>query len=258
MYEMMSYETDHQRHLRGCSSLFTHNRKNIGFRALKRTAFWTYFREEIMVALATRKPTTINPRGWKADIIWGGDFDYVKTEKMTMLTAEIVDYCFSREGQNPDLDRWIELQDEVNTWKETLPESFQPLYVIEDSEPFPEIMYLVVSMQFYHLVKVLLALHNPHQASGIDFLHFARRIEKAEIMRHTIQLCGMTKALGSNHPGALVNAIQPLVICGRSLRKADEQAELIRILRRIEQVTTLGTFQGIQSLRQAWSLHIDF
>lgn len=30
---------------------------------------------------------------------------------------------------------------------------------------------------------------------------------------HTIQLCGMTKALGDRYPGALVNAIQPLVVC---------------------------------------------
>lgn len=32
-------------------------------------------------------------------------------------------------------------------------------------------------MQFYHLVKVLLALHNPHRPSGIGFLQFARAIE---------------------------------------------------------------------------------
>ena len=144
MYEMMSYETDHQRHLKGCSSLFTHNRKNIGFRALKRTAFWTYFREEIMVALATGKPTTIRPSNWRADITWGGDFDYVKTEKMTMLVAEVVDYCFAEgcEDQHGDPIRWDELQREVDTWKESLPESFQPLYVMEDIKPFPRISYL--------------------------------------------------------------------------------------------------------------------
>ena len=36
---------------------------------------------------------------------------------------------------------------------------------------------------------------------------------KAEILEHTIQLCGMTKGLRSKHVGALVNAVQPLVIC---------------------------------------------
>ncbi|UKZ54297.1 hypothetical protein TrVGV298_008105 [Trichoderma virens] len=261
MYEMMSYETDHQRHLRGCSSLFTHNRKNIGYRALKRTAFWTYFREEIMVALATGKPTTIGPRNWKVDITWGGDTDYVKTEKMTMLTAEVIDYCFSRYPGSHDGDEsnWDELHNEAAAWKDSLPESFDPVYVIEDGEGFPEILYLctwhIVAMQFYHLVKVLLALHNPHRPSGIGFLQFARAVEKGEILKHTIQLCGMTKALGDKYPGALVNAVQPLVVCGQSLKNPEQQAELVRILEQIERVTTLATSQGIQSLQEAWSSH---
>ncbi|KAK4939522.1 hypothetical protein LTR10_020231 [Elasticomyces elasticus] len=143
MYEMMIYETDHQRHLRGCSALFQHNRRNIGYRALKRTAFWTYFREEIMVALSTRKPTTIRPSNWKIDITWSGDTDFVKTEKMTMLTAEIVDHCFGEDAElNPNyVRRWDELQCETDAWKESLPETFNPLYVVEGHRPFPEITY---------------------------------------------------------------------------------------------------------------------
>ncbi|KAL7932839.1 fungal-specific transcription factor domain-containing protein [Trichoderma chlorosporum] len=262
MHEMMSYETDHQRHLRGCSSLFTHNRNNIGYRALKRTAFWTYFREEIMVALAMGKPTTINPRNWKVDITWGGDTDYVKTEKMTMLTAEVIDYCFSKYpgDHSGDEGSWGVLQNETIAWKDSLPESFDPIYVIDGGEGFPEILYLctwhIVAMQFYHLVKVLLALHNPHRPSGIGFLQYARAVED-EILRHTIQLCGMTKALGDQYPGALVNAVQPLVVCGQTLKKPEQQAELVRILQRIERVTTLATSQGIQSLEEAWSSHGD-
>jgi hypothetical protein len=37
-------------------------------------------------------------------------------------------------------------------------------------------------MQFYHLNKVLLALHNPHHASGIHFLHFARAMEVSRVL----------------------------------------------------------------------------
>lgn len=37
--------------------------------------------------------------------------------------------------------------------------------------------------------------------------------QKGEILKHTIQLCGMTKALGDKYSGALVNAVQPLVVC---------------------------------------------
>lgn len=141
MYEMLSRETDHQRHLKGCSSLFTHNRRNIGYRALKRTAFWAYFREEIMVALSLEKPTTIQPSSWKVDITWSGDTDYVKTEKMTMLTAEVIDHCFGDDVDGDFARRWDELQREADAWKTSLPDSFNPLYVIEESKPFPEILY---------------------------------------------------------------------------------------------------------------------
>ncbi|EGR51027.1 uncharacterized protein TRIREDRAFT_104071 [Trichoderma reesei QM6a] len=189
MYEMMSHETDYQRHLRGCSSLFTHNRKNIGYRALKRTAFWTYFREEIMVALATGKPTATRPRNWKVDITWGGDTDHIQTP--TMRAAGMS--CKPKQTHGKTR---CQMSDTIR---------LSVLSVIMLTLP-------VVAMQFYHLVKVLLALHNPHRPNGIGFLQFARNIE-GEILQHTIQLCGMTKALGDRYAGALVNAVQPLVVC---------------------------------------------
>jgi hypothetical protein len=43
----------------------------------------------------------------------------------------------------------------------------------------------VVAMQFYHLVKVLLALHNPHRPNGIGFLQFARNIEVGDLYTQT-------------------------------------------------------------------------
>jgi hypothetical protein len=168
MYEMMSHETDYQRHLRGCSSLFTHNRKNIGYRALKRTAFWTYFREEIMVALATGKPTATRPRNWKVDITWGGDTDHVKTEKMTMLTAEVIDHCFSRYPADPDANNassWDELQTEADSWKDSLPESFNPVYVIDDGGAFPEILYLCTWHSERHHPPISTFCHHAHIAS---------------------------------------------------------------------------------------------
>lgn len=79
----------------------------------------------------------------------------------------------------------------------------------------------------------------------------------------------MTKALGTKHPGALVNAVQPLIFCeycesseycftdrylgGRCLKKSDDQAELIQLLQQIERDTKWAISQGIQSLQEAWS-----
>jgi hypothetical protein len=88
-------------------------------------------------------------------------------------------------------------------------------------------------MQFYHMTKVLLALYDPPQPSGMDVLELARVVEvrlhpiynpillpsylfhtsKAEIREHTLHICGMIKCLGSRHAGALVNSVGPLVLC---------------------------------------------
>jgi hypothetical protein len=77
----------------------------------------------------------------------------------------------------------------------------------------------------------------------------------------------MIKGLGSKHPGALVNAVQPLIICmlynlrldartdglgGRTLKDSNEQLELLSMLRQIEQTTAWSTVQGIQCLQDAW------
>lgn len=141
MHEMLSYERDHERHLRGCSSLFTHNRSNIEFRTMKRTAFWAYVREEILVALPNSKATNLHPSSWKADIHWESDEDYVRTNQVTWLTAEVVDFCFGNDVK-VDEKNWYGLQREIDLWKQNLPETFQPLYVVQDSKPFPEISYV--------------------------------------------------------------------------------------------------------------------
>lgn len=106
-------------------------------------------------------------------------------------------------------------------------------------------------------------------------MHFFANTQEGEILQHTIQLCGMTKALGDRYAGALVNAVQPLVVCkchppkhtieilmaefagGQSLKEPEQQAELTRMLQRIEQVTTLSTTQGVRSLQEAWSAHVQ-
>jgi len=88
------------------------------------------------------------------------------------------------------------------------------------------------------MTKVLLALYDPPQQSGMDVLELARVVEvrldsiynpmllpcylfgssKAEIREHTLQICGMIKCLGSRHAGALVNSVGPLVLCKNPLK----------------------------------------
>ena len=42
---------------------------------------------------------------------------------------------------------------------------------------------------------------------------------------------------------------------GRTLKVSDEQSELLRLLRQVEQDTAYSTTRGVQSLQDAWSLN---
>lgn len=42
---------------------------------------------------------------------------------------------------------------------------------------------------------------------------------------------------------------------GRTLKDSDEQSELLRLLRQVEQNTAYPTERGVQSLQDAWSLN---
>jgi hypothetical protein len=141
MHEMLTYETDQQHHLRGCFSLFAYNRVNLTSHQLKGTAFWTYIREEILVAIPNKATTNIDATRWKPAICWEGNTDSIYTNKITWLTVEVINFCFG-DSLETKSGRSRELQKEIDHWKESLPDTFKPLYTISDGEAFPKIGYL--------------------------------------------------------------------------------------------------------------------
>jgi hypothetical protein len=144
MHEMLTYdeEPDQQRHLRGCSSLFAHhNLGNFGSGEVKGTAFWTYIREEILVALPNRTATNIDTSSWKDKIYWEGSNDSVYTNRITWLAVEVINFCF---GNTPktNMEKTIELHHDIDVWKENLPSTFKPLYTLGDKNNFPIISHM--------------------------------------------------------------------------------------------------------------------
>lgn len=141
MHEMLTYENDQQHHLRGCFSLFAYNRVNIRSHQLKGTAFWTYIREEILVALPNKTVTNIHTSRWKLGISWEGNADSIYTNKITWLAVEVINFCFG-----PDLKtnvaRFDALHRDLDEWRHNLPDTFKPLYTISDGDGFPKIGYL--------------------------------------------------------------------------------------------------------------------
>jgi hypothetical protein len=142
MHEMLTYEADQQHHLRGCFSLFAYNRVNLGGQELKGTAFWTYIREEILVALPNRSTTNIDTSGWKDAICWWqGNTDSVHTNRITWLAVEVINFCFG-DTLKTNPEKSVELHREIDLWKQNLPDTFKPLYNVNDGGAFPKIAYL--------------------------------------------------------------------------------------------------------------------
>lgn len=54
------------------------------------------------------------------------------------------------------------------------------------------------------------------------------------------------------HNGCLINAIQPLIVCGKTLRAEREQSLLVDLLRGIEQKTAWPMAEGIEILEREW------
>ena len=82
-------------------------------------------------------------------------------------------------------------------------------------------------------------------------------LNQAEITQHTTSLIASVRGLlhepdQPRHHGCLINAIPGLVVCGKTLRKEDEQAVLLGVLRRIEDKTAWPMGQGIRTLEVEW------
>lgn len=57
---------------------------------------------------------------------------------MIFIFAEILNYSCQQE-EMPSLERWKELEDQAETWNDSKPWHFRPLWIREEASPFPEI-----------------------------------------------------------------------------------------------------------------------
>lgn len=141
MHEMLGNETDFQRHLRGCISLFRYNRNKFRPGSLQHAAFWTYVRQEILTALPNSSPTNIDTSDRTYHVVFHGETDHDWTNNITWLAARVVDHCFGPQHASTH-KQWEELRCEVDSWRERLPDTFRPLSVVADDRPFPTTTYL--------------------------------------------------------------------------------------------------------------------
>lgn len=125
----------HQDHLLGAYSFATNRPIDLTIRSLAQAGTWNYLREEITVALESRRlvrfstgfqfnPGSIMPDDMQANAI-------------TLLLAKTINFCFDNStNKTPEHRReyWEKIVAEVASWRQQSPASFKPF----SNAPKPE------------------------------------------------------------------------------------------------------------------------
>ncbi|KAM5443680.1 hypothetical protein MferCBS31731_001454 [Microsporum ferrugineum] len=206
------------------------------------------------------------------------------SNSLIWILSKIVDFIAMGDDINPGessptgisqhtlLDRWHQLQAELDGWYKRLPDTFTPCARIESSQPapnqnptdsqdafpFPEIWYSIPmcasTMQHYHMACILLLINKPHKPTArrstvTDGLNFYRSIE-SDIQNHSREICGISMA--RPEASVRVHSVQPLFISGQCLTSAPERRTILEILCGIEEDLGWATKYRVQQLLKEW------
>ncbi|OJJ96060.1 hypothetical protein ASPACDRAFT_126334 [Aspergillus aculeatus ATCC 16872] len=182
------------------------------------------------------------------------------------------------------LKRWQRLDFELRAWHDTLPASFTPCARTRlslstgsrlvarrpapehrdaddsnDSNAIDAVVFTVpmcaVTIQTYHMARILLLSNMPQEATAIRStvtarLHNYRRIA-GEVVRHAREVCGIS--LAGLPDAVLPHTVQPLFVAGQCFEGVPERRLVVDLLRRVECETTWATEYRVQDLRRQWA-----
>jgi hypothetical protein len=164
------------------------------------------------------------------------------------------------------LERWFELDKELNIWYNGLPDTFRPCARLEATKSakgtpravFSEIWYSIPmcgsTMQSYHMARALLLINKPHESTArrstvSDRLRSYRSIE-SRVRYHSHEICGI--ALGRPDGSVRIHMLQPLFVAGQCLTDNRERQVILDLLRGIESDLGWATEYRAQQLLKEW------
>ena len=167
------------------------------------------------------------------------------------------------------LERWKELEKELDIWYRGLPDTFKPCArlsqitdgsVREDSPRaiFSEIWYSIPmcasTMQSYHMARTILLINKPHESTArrstlSNRLHSYRSIEM-EVRYHSHEIVGI--ALGRPEGSVRIHQVQPLFVSGQCLTETRERRIILDLLRGIESDLGWATDYRVKKLLKEW------
>jgi hypothetical protein len=182
-----------------------------------------------------------------------------------LASGDSVDHVFPQDRLGPNgilginqmllLERWKELEKELEMWHQGLPDTFKPCARLS---PITEIWYSIPmcasTMQSYHMARTILLINRPHESTArrstlSNRLHSYRAIER-EVRYHSHEICGI--ALGRPEGSVRIHQVQPLFVAGQCLTETCERRVVLDLLRGIESDLGWATDYRVRQLFKEW------
>ena len=152
-------------------------------------------------------------------------------------------------------EAFIRLQEAMSAWEKMGASTTRPVMQCDadhDADrPFPSILFSsnssTIGHTMWHTAKVLLLEFELARPAASDQSGLSHAIYK-----HARTACGIIET--NKHNPCLVNAVQPLWICGQYLKTKSEKFAVLELLAQIEQRTGWKTRWRSDSLCEIWNL----
>ncbi|TVY65642.1 Transcriptional regulatory protein moc3 [Lachnellula suecica] len=197
-----------------------------------------------------------------------------------LASGDSVDHVFPQNRGSPVgfiginqmvlLERWKELEKELDIWHKGLPDTFKPCArlppITDGSVPadspratFSEIWYSMSmcasTMQSYHMARTILLINKPHEStarrSTISNRLTSYRSIETEVRHHTHEICGI--ALGRPEGSVRIHQVQPLFVAGQCLTDNRERRIVLDLLRGVESDLGWATDYRVKKLLKEWN-----
>lgn len=265
-------DIDEKCHLYGGTRLLNSIAQFVPSGGLGEAASWIFLRQDIYVSLTTGQPLNIDLNNFRESPLFHADTSSAWANKMIFIFAEILNFS-CQQDKLPSLERWKELEAQAEAWNNSKPWHFRPLWIREETLPFPEIwmmgpphgeqiqpiaptypaayrfVHAVVGQQYYSLAKILLGTFDPR----LTRLGFgSHKIRKSSEVCTELQHCtDLVTKLWARHQSSNTSG---MLLDLRSAMKACRPQRFMRRIYSVHVSRSRNRNSGVELIFGRWIL----
>ncbi|KJZ76880.1 hypothetical protein HIM_03757 [Hirsutella minnesotensis 3608] len=249
--------TDNEGHLLGVQVFMNAHGSSAEVSSLRQAAYWIGLRQEVTMAVASRREIKIPLELSFVDQSFSEGDDAVWANRIVVHCARVVQFCFGGSRHWPEEYHALVGYDEG--WLRNRPSTFLPIAYMEPDpvrgEVFPHILYLshavVIGVVHSILAQALLICHDPTLPPVGEAGDRLRESRERLLRERLLSLCGTALSNESTIP-AMITASLGIATCGDRFRQDSERKALLDVLIKTEVDHAWPTGKIQSSLRRAW------